>query len=226
MGLYDDVPPPSSGEGQADSSSAAPKKPQVVQLPRNMIVPTAASRPKPGGAHNRPPHEQQPVRHTPAKPDVAAPTGGAVLESAPPPQISGPMFDEDFDMVDEYDPCKPNSYEAYCREREEAIRQEEMRRVREEMRLKAAEEAERAQPKVDLRVSGEEAYLRRLKLSSKGPSMEEPVQERDDRDVERERDPSGVDDGEEMVAGTPANKAPDEQQYVKGVMILSLVELS
>eukprot|EP00240_Pyramimonas_obovata_P004942 CAMPEP_0118927142 /NCGR_PEP_ID=MMETSP1169-20130426/4680_1 /TAXON_ID=36882 /ORGANISM="Pyramimonas obovata, Strain CCMP722" /LENGTH=390 /DNA_ID=CAMNT_0006868847 /DNA_START=315 /DNA_END=1488 /DNA_ORIENTATION=- len=84
------------------------------------------------------------------------------------------------EVMNEYDPSRPNDYEEYRREmakikREKEIEEERMRRQkeREEEREREREAAQRApvpQSRASaLNVSGEEAFLRRARLSGRGP---------------------------------------------------------
>jgi len=76
-------------------------------------------------------------------------------------------------IKNEYNPARPNDYEEYCLEREQRKQQENQeRRMRRELERVEKERAKTTpSTKLDLNVSGEEAFLRRARMSTPGAGL-------------------------------------------------------
>eukprot|EP00474_Spongospora_subterranea_P010379 CRZ10837.1 hypothetical protein [Spongospora subterranea] len=77
-------------------------------------------------------------------------------------------FDDDSIFV-EYDPVTPNEYLELCRERR--AERERMQRERERQEFLRQSEAQSKEPEpMDLKMSGEDAYMRRIRMSGLAPA--------------------------------------------------------
>lgn len=82
-------------------------------------------------------------------------------------------------VADKYDPAFPNDYEEYCKQRKARKHSEDMKKRRDE------EDAETGPAAVDLNVSGDEAYRRRMEMSGMAapPVSAAPVLTQDEESV-------------------------------------------
>mmetsp|Transcript_22175 Transcript_22175/g.30950 ORF Transcript_22175/g.30950 Transcript_22175/m.30950 type:complete len:352 (+) Transcript_22175:88-1143(+) len=68
-------------------------------------------------------------------------------------------------IIDEYDPAKPNDYEEFCKMREEKYEAEERERRNKRAAEKLRKQYEKQETAADKGETGEEAYLRRVRMS-------------------------------------------------------------
>eukprot|EP00898_Chlorokybus_atmophyticus_P008423 jgi/Chlat1/8582/Chrsp82S07968 len=210
-GLYGDLPPPSAAETAAAAAAAATdaatddKKTagwsagvSKLLAPRkaSFLPPPAVLRAQQLLNANSP-RPRIPVKgilkkESAVTPAASTPTA-AVHESTPAARNAGvdhrpaTLVAARERIEDEYDPARPNDYEAHCRERairrkaeqegrrqreEERRRHEQMERELERMREKRDEEREPS--RASLNISGEEAWKRRAMLSGRAPPPRSP----------------------------------------------------
>lgn len=110
-----------------------------------------------------------PVAHAP-KP-VSKREHKEMVTAAPEPSVQeegGSLINAN-QIPDKYDPAFPNDYEEYCKQRKARKHAEEAQRKRDE------EQPTDTPAAVDLSLSGEEAYRRRMQMSGMAPAAPEPV---------------------------------------------------
>jgi splicing factor 45 len=167
-GLYGDLPPPTSAPGDDDKPAASVWSSATKMAPPTLRKPSATFAPPTSLLRNPRPKTttttttvQQPVTTTSVHPAALVAVQSNVLE--------------------EYDPARPNDYEDYRKERlrrakdaevrkelERRRRDEEEREQREaEARLRLRD-AEQSRASAALNISGEEAWMRRAAMSGGG----------------------------------------------------------
>lgn len=176
-GLYGDLPPPSSAEEERSTNSTvwsssakmappALRKPSVFAPPPSVLRSQQSQKPKPAAPK-------------PAPAPAARDDGGARSRSLPEQPA---LVAVTSNVVEEYDPVRPNDYEEYRREKRRRAAEAEMKREverrrqeEEERERREREAAEREREKErDLNISGEEAWKRRAAMSSAGAGPRSP----------------------------------------------------
>eukprot|EP01105_Mastigella_eilhardi_P026911 TRINITY_DN7997_c0_g1_i1.p1 TRINITY_DN7997_c0_g1~~TRINITY_DN7997_c0_g1_i1.p1 ORF type:complete len:566 (-),score=161.71 TRINITY_DN7997_c0_g1_i1:86-1621(-) len=163
-------------------ASAARKKAiaQLLQQHKPAAEPSSSKRTTSPTTVSPPPAKQPRQESTPNAKMIAAESAKAVQ----PPLIDNRIQEE---VLVEYDPAKPNDYDQYCKERtikrknarflaakeaEEHEREEREKREREREKRRAADDAATSSSTAvaaNLDMSGEEAWMRRARLSGRAP---------------------------------------------------------
>jgi hypothetical protein len=129
----------------------------------------------------------------------AAPIVNVVNSASLPPPSSSDFETEPKEEMPriEYDPAVPNDYLQLCRERRaERDRVQRERELEEFLRLqKAKQEAQPTEPLV-LNISGEDAYMRRLRMSGMAPSETNPE-----------------------TAASPTPRSPSPEPYIPAISV-------
>ncbi|CAL5051159.1 unnamed protein product [Urochloa decumbens] len=178
-GLYGDLPPPSSAGDDEKASTASVWSSATKMAPPTLRKPSTTFAPPPSLLRNQHlrPHKPATASASAAPPVVAA-------EPAPAASFQPAFVAVQSDVLEEYDPARPNDYEEYrkdklrrAKEAElskelERRRREEQEREREreqrEREAREREERDYQSRASSLNISGEEAWKRRAAMSGGG----------------------------------------------------------
>ncbi|MCL7024744.1 hypothetical protein MKW94_024684 [Papaver nudicaule] len=170
-GLYGDLPPPSSADEEKTSNSA-------VWSSSAKFAPSTLrkqSQPKPKTSNLGQNSTKPVVSPVMAKPDEGVRKPPVVVNSQP--ALVG------VNVIEEYDPARPNDYQEYRREKKRKAVEAEMnkeierRRQEEEEREQREREANESSARpATLNISGEEAWKRRAAMSGGGSAPRSPAE--------------------------------------------------
>ncbi|XP_047325629.1 DNA-damage-repair/toleration protein DRT111, chloroplastic [Impatiens glandulifera] len=177
-GLYGDLPPPSSTDEDKIVNSSTVWSSATKMAPPTLRKPAFA----PPQTILKPQNRPKPVASIHPKPvmlSASLPVGDDGLRS---PSFPPALVAVTSNVLEEYDPAKPNDYEEYRREKKRKTMEAEMkremdrRRQEDEERERERKEKEAAEKEKhrDLNISGEEAWKRRAAMSGAVPRSPSP----------------------------------------------------
>ncbi|MCL7042112.1 hypothetical protein MKW94_029422 [Papaver nudicaule] len=184
-GLYGDLPPPSSADEEKTSNSAvwsssAKFAPSALRKTSSSLFTPPVMRSQQSQTKPKTPNLGQ----TSTKPVVSSPDEGV---RKPPVVVNSQpaLVGVTSNVIEEYDPARPNDYEEYRREKKRKAVEAEMnkeierRRQEEEEREQQREReaaAETEKDRASLNISGEEAWKRRAAMSGGGSAPRSPAE--------------------------------------------------
>jgi splicing factor 45 len=226
-GLYEDLPPPSTNAPSIIQSAPAPaptptptlatQEPTVTEWPgnaKNMKLVSPALRKKasmvPRSTINLPTK-----KHTPTHSKDTHHDAKHIIPASHTPTLTTYTAVEIIEG-EGYDPAKPNDYDQYLIDKANMAREEREREQEweQERSFEAEQERHREPDKPsftsnsDLHISGEEAFLRRARLSGRQPPPHPP------HHVEYKQDPENTDDIDGMPLDTPTNDGLQQQKIL------------